>query len=691
MHVVKVRWVGQTFALAACDASHVKKPRKRRTREERKLMIESFIEKIIFRYRNSKNGNFPSLTLTHKEVGGSFYTIRDIIREIVQEKNMMSSSSSSSKESDISNGKESELDSLPIESQFLMSLSGEKGQLKGQDQGEVPPIHSSGSQCVNEEVLMTTSDHSIDANFMGVESLSHITSSSQSRLIEEPNGDYRSCAKMHQNSANNGSLEQSFTREEYDLGITSEHVSQQKALTRVIETAHLDSDGVIKDLDGAKDSMESSIVRAGNVINEMVVIESLPEAQSLVSAGSTDNFATACDEAVQVEVREDFSLSHSIKIPDLRSYSSSDETDRVPGIRAMRETHQNQCLMSTGNSDNLATAWDQAVQVEVKEDFSLTSSVYTPNLKSDSSSDKTDGLPGVREMLEMHQNQWSVRMENNANFSTARGQAVKLEVTDDILLTSSVKIPGQRSYSSSDETENESGAGEMLETRSVVEEDARESLASLSAKNEIEESVTSNSYSGQNILGSSGDLSFSFDTCEKENAYLGLSKTTEIPQKSLTSSNVADNSVASESNNSRMGKDLQVILSSDDNSDSKKPDQNQLLTNLQATHRLFMHWIAMLALRILGLLQPARARNTMKVGDETNKIPQSSAMQTNGICGQVDPMNDTSKAEESYAIFDEIHSVSFDGSFGDVTKPERNPIWELVKAFINAFIRFWSE
>ncbi|KAF8395317.1 hypothetical protein HHK36_019260 [Tetracentron sinense] len=85
MHAIKVSWVGQTFALAKCSDSGGKKSRIRRSKEERKTMVESFIKK----YQNSNNGNFPSLNLTHKEVGGSFYTVRELVREIIQENRVL--------------------------------------------------------------------------------------------------------------------------------------------------------------------------------------------------------------------------------------------------------------------------------------------------------------------------------------------------------------------------------------------------------------------------------------------------------------------------------------------------------------------------------------------------------------------------------------------------------------------------
>jgi hypothetical protein len=42
-----------------------------------------------FRYRVSNNGKFPSVNLTHKEVGGSYYIVREIVRDIIQENRVL--------------------------------------------------------------------------------------------------------------------------------------------------------------------------------------------------------------------------------------------------------------------------------------------------------------------------------------------------------------------------------------------------------------------------------------------------------------------------------------------------------------------------------------------------------------------------------------------------------------------------
>lgn len=43
MHALKVTWSGQAFALAKCNDSQGRKSRVRRSKEERRTMVESFI------------------------------------------------------------------------------------------------------------------------------------------------------------------------------------------------------------------------------------------------------------------------------------------------------------------------------------------------------------------------------------------------------------------------------------------------------------------------------------------------------------------------------------------------------------------------------------------------------------------------------------------------------------------------
>ncbi|KAJ9175463.1 hypothetical protein P3X46_014014 [Hevea brasiliensis] len=86
MYATKGGWLGrQTHSLAKSNESVGRKSRIRRSKGERKEMVESFIKK----HQSLNNGNFPSLNLTHKEVGGSFYKIREIVREIIQENRVL--------------------------------------------------------------------------------------------------------------------------------------------------------------------------------------------------------------------------------------------------------------------------------------------------------------------------------------------------------------------------------------------------------------------------------------------------------------------------------------------------------------------------------------------------------------------------------------------------------------------------
>ncbi|KAJ4907841.1 hydroxyproline-rich glycoprotein family protein [Raphanus sativus] len=54
------------------------KPSKRLSRDDRRLVVESFVSK----YRAANAGKFPSLKATVREVGGGYYIVRDILQEL---------------------------------------------------------------------------------------------------------------------------------------------------------------------------------------------------------------------------------------------------------------------------------------------------------------------------------------------------------------------------------------------------------------------------------------------------------------------------------------------------------------------------------------------------------------------------------------------------------------------------------
>ncbi|CAH9148566.1 unnamed protein product [Cuscuta epithymum] len=85
MHAIKAARSMRTFSLVTCNNSRGRKAGIRRSKEERKSMVETFIQK----YQKSNCGNFPTINLTHKEVGGSYYIVRQIVREIIQENKVL--------------------------------------------------------------------------------------------------------------------------------------------------------------------------------------------------------------------------------------------------------------------------------------------------------------------------------------------------------------------------------------------------------------------------------------------------------------------------------------------------------------------------------------------------------------------------------------------------------------------------
>ncbi|KAA8534481.1 hypothetical protein F0562_031998 [Nyssa sinensis] len=150
MHVIKGAWVGQTLALAKSNDSGQRKSRIRRSKEERKAMVESFIKK----YQKSNNGNFPSLNLTHKEVGGSFYTVREIVRDIIQENRVLGPPKFTLEEQDTDRFLEQyPLGSISIEPQIHLPSLNETHILPNHDQGtsEELVLNSSGLRPESED------------------------------------------------------------------------------------------------------------------------------------------------------------------------------------------------------------------------------------------------------------------------------------------------------------------------------------------------------------------------------------------------------------------------------------------------------------------------------------------------------------------------------------------------------------
>ncbi|KAL8466603.1 hypothetical protein ACS0TY_035598 [Phlomoides rotata] len=71
---------GRSYAASAPpDVIQARKPRKRIPKSERKSMVEQYVKK----YRATNAGKFPSAKDAMKDVGGSYYTIRQILQELI--------------------------------------------------------------------------------------------------------------------------------------------------------------------------------------------------------------------------------------------------------------------------------------------------------------------------------------------------------------------------------------------------------------------------------------------------------------------------------------------------------------------------------------------------------------------------------------------------------------------------------
>ncbi|XP_021817660.1 uncharacterized protein LOC110759831 [Prunus avium] len=138
MHAIKGGWAGRTFALAKNNESEGRKSRIRRSKEERKAMVESFIKT----YQKLNNGSFPSLNLTHKEVGGSFYTVREIVRDIIQENRVLGPAKFTAEEQTIDHFLEqSPLGSIATEPPNTLSISLNESQfISNQNQGRIEEL-----------------------------------------------------------------------------------------------------------------------------------------------------------------------------------------------------------------------------------------------------------------------------------------------------------------------------------------------------------------------------------------------------------------------------------------------------------------------------------------------------------------------------------------------------------------------
>ncbi|XP_010918029.1 uncharacterized protein [Elaeis guineensis] len=73
---VKGRW--KSFAASVPSGSYKPQKGQRKSKEERRTMIEAFVDT----YKASNAGKFPTASHIRQEIGGSYYVIREIIQEL---------------------------------------------------------------------------------------------------------------------------------------------------------------------------------------------------------------------------------------------------------------------------------------------------------------------------------------------------------------------------------------------------------------------------------------------------------------------------------------------------------------------------------------------------------------------------------------------------------------------------------
>ncbi|KAL0432502.1 UNVERIFIED_CONTAM: hypothetical protein Slati_2584500 [Sesamum latifolium] len=79
-HGSDAQWCGRSYAAASASSSTVecKKARRRVPKDERKIMLENYVNK----YREMNAGKFPTASDAVKDVGGSYYVVRQILQEL---------------------------------------------------------------------------------------------------------------------------------------------------------------------------------------------------------------------------------------------------------------------------------------------------------------------------------------------------------------------------------------------------------------------------------------------------------------------------------------------------------------------------------------------------------------------------------------------------------------------------------
>ncbi|XP_042021683.1 uncharacterized protein LOC121769071 isoform X2 [Salvia splendens] len=157
-------------ASAATCALEDRKPRKRPSKDERRTMVETYVNE----YRITNDGKFPTVSHTIKEVGGGYYTVRQIIQEMLYNSKQSSTDAkyvsigkSSTKETEIASNSKNEIDLTDIRNNHDMICNSEEQSMYTKDNSSdksATKIHE--MICNSEEQSMYARDASLEKSII---------------------------------------------------------------------------------------------------------------------------------------------------------------------------------------------------------------------------------------------------------------------------------------------------------------------------------------------------------------------------------------------------------------------------------------------------------------------------------------------------------------------------------------------
>ncbi|XP_062091925.1 uncharacterized protein LOC133797857 isoform X2 [Humulus lupulus] len=423
MHAVKGGWVGQTFALARSNESEGRKSRIRLSKKERKAMVESFIKK----YQASNNGSFPSLNLTHKEVGGSFYTVREIVRDIIQENRVLGPAKLSGDGNGTDQLEEYPLGSIAIAPQYhLTQLSNGSQVMTNEYHGsnEEPNLVSDGHHAVLEDKVF---DNGQVINVTIERGLS------EPKDVETQGHEFM---ESEQNSDDQSSKEAGLVSDGNYACPGQEVVDNENVINGIpVGARHIESqEQNLSDLHASKPSeaenAEESAASRSKVtpIAADVIVETFP----MRPAATTGEFDGRSNELTNVT--HSFGRQDLIKV-DLATDNGSSQTDRIESLKS----------------------------------FSLMDEEKVTNLSNDLG-DKISGLVGAEE-LEKYRDP-SLESSKSSNKGTGQeihdlnGNEVKLSSTD----VTTVTLEKSQAISGAKYIDNRGGTTEHLKTEQELNE-----------------------------------------------------------------------------------------------------------------------------------------------------------------------------------------------------------------------------